>query len=141
MRLLFVLFPALLLIAGPAFSAAIEPPDTAGTAQPLRQARVAPPVKRLIVKFTPEAATRGTLHPAQRVDWLSATSDAELTFVRTLATGADLFALDKPMAVDDARRLAATLRARADVEYAEPDEWMFPLRAANDTQYGNQWHL
>jgi serine protease len=67
---------------------------------------------------------------------------ATLRVLRATAGGANVMQLNRTMALDEARKLAAELMARdPDVEYAEPDRIMVPLAVPNDARYGEQWDL
>jgi serine protease len=66
---------------------------------------------------------------------------ATMRTLRATATGADVLQLSRTMSLDEARALAAELKARdPDVEYAEPDRIMTPLFVPNDPMYTQQWH-
>jgi serine protease len=66
---------------------------------------------------------------------------ATMRALRATATGADVLQLSRTMSLDEARALAAELKARdPDVEYAEPDRIMTPLFVPNDPMYTQQWH-
>jgi serine protease len=66
---------------------------------------------------------------------------ATMRALRATATGADVLQLSRTMSLDEARALAAELKARdPDVEYAEPDRIMTPLFVPNDPMYSQQWH-
>jgi serine protease len=66
---------------------------------------------------------------------------ATMRALRATATGADVLQLSRSMSLDEARALAAELKARdPDVEYAEPDRIMVPLFTPNDPMYTQQWH-
>jgi serine protease len=66
---------------------------------------------------------------------------ATMRALRATATGADVLQLSRTMSLDEARALAAELKARdPDVEYAEPDRIMAPLFVPNDPMYTQQWH-
>ncbi|MCS0591513.1 S8 family serine peptidase [Massilia norwichensis] len=66
---------------------------------------------------------------------------ATMRALRATATGANVLQLSRSMSLDEARALAAELKARdPDVEYAEPDRIMVPLFTPNDPMYSQQWH-
>jgi serine protease len=67
---------------------------------------------------------------------------ATLRALRATATGANVLQLSRTMSLDEAKALAADLKARdPDVEYAEPDRIMLPLSVPNDPLYTQQWDL
>jgi serine protease len=60
--------------------------------------------------------------------------------LHSIATGANIFKLDRKVSLDEARALAAELMARdPDVEYAEPDRIMTAMMTPNDSRYTEQW--
>jgi serine protease len=60
--------------------------------------------------------------------------------LHTIATGANIFKIDRKVSLDEARALAAELMARdPDVEYAEPDRMMTAMMTPNDSRYTEQW--
>nr|AGU10519.1 Subtilase family [uncultured organism] len=65
-----------------------------------------------------------------------------LRALRATATGANVLQLSRSMSLDEAKQLAAELKARdANVEYAEPDRIMTALAVPNDPSYSQQWDL
>jgi serine protease len=94
---------------------------------------------RMIVKYRDAAA-------ATVVDDVSAKASAaragtQLKPLRIMGSGAHVMSLDRRMPVADVQRIAADLMASdANVEYAEPDRVMRPLRTPNDTRFNLQWH-
>jgi serine protease len=65
---------------------------------------------------------------------------ATLRALRATATGADVLQLNRHMSLDEAKQLAAELKARdPEVEYAEPDRIMVALATPNDPMYSQQW--
>lgn len=96
--------------------------------QPAAQAAAAeaadaqPLVERLIITAHP---TRGGKLNAQlehkNTDRLSVLASSALSVERRLSQRSHLLKLDKPLSVDEARALAARLKASGEVEAAEPD--------------------
>lgn len=113
-----------------------------------------PPVTQLIVKFKPaggvlpagasvEAVTQAYAMTPTRLQNLSADAGIPLTYKRAMSGNAQVVKLPYAMAEQQAEVIAEQLRQSADVEYAEPDRWMFPMSVTspNDTYYANEWHL
>ena len=88
-------------------------------------------VTRLIVKFS-AAGPKAALSPAARVERLADESAIALKHVRSMAVGAQVVALGRPMTRDAAAALAAALARNPDVDYAQPDERRHALKVAND---------
>jgi serine protease len=76
-----------------------------------------------------------------RVSALSATVGVVLTHVRFMSGNNHVIKLPHWMSVADVKTIAQSLSANPDVEYAEPDQRMFPLLVPDDFYYGNQWNL
>jgi serine protease len=130
------------LVALGSLAAQAAPSDAA-------QTQVITQTDRLIVKYkdsvdnskgaVPARAMSAARHAlqARAGQQLGATMRA----LRATATGADVLQLSRTMSLDEARALAAELKARdPDVEYAEPDRIMTPLFVPNDPMYTQQWH-
>ncbi|MBD8532045.1 MULTISPECIES: S8 family serine peptidase [unclassified Massilia] len=61
--------------------------------------------------------------------------------LRSTATGAHVFKIDRKVSLKDAEALAQELMARdPSIEYAEPDRIMRKMATANDPMYAQQWH-
>jgi serine protease len=97
-------------------------------------------VTRLIVKFS-TASPKAALAPAARVERLADESAIALKHVRSMAVGATVVALGRPMTRDAAAALAAALARNPDVEYAQPDERRHALKVANDEFRNGQGYL
>lgn len=64
-----------------------------------------------------------------------------LQALRSTATGAHVFKIDRKVSLKDADALAKEMMARDDtIEYAEPDLIMRKMATANDPMYAQQWH-
>jgi len=88
-------------------------------------------VTRLIVKFS-AAGPKAALAPAARVERLADQSAIALKHVRSMAVGAQVVALGRPVTRESALALAAALARNPDVEYAQPDARRHALKVAND---------
>ena len=105
---------------------------------------------RLIVKYKDDVDNSKGAMPARAldrarqavIDRAGQTYGATLRALRATATGAHVFQLNRTMSLDEARQLAAEVKARdANVEYAEPDRIMVPLATPTDPSYTQQWDL
>jgi serine protease len=104
---------------------------------------------RLIVKYKDaapaagKAAAKAAAMGAGRkaiVDRAGQQFGMTMKALHTIATGANIFKIDRKVSLDEARALAAELMARdPDVEYAEPDRMMTALMTPNDSRYTEQW--
>jgi serine protease len=64
-----------------------------------------------------------------------------LQALRSTATGAHVFKIDRKVSVTEADALAKEMMARDNsIEYAEPDRIMRPMATASDPMYTQQWH-
>ena len=97
---------------------------------------------RLIVKFKEAPATAETVGSTvqSRVARLAAKS-RPLTYVRPMALGAHVVALDFPVTVQEANEIAAQLATDLDVEYAQADGVVTPQFVPNDPYLLNQQYL
>lgn len=101
-------------------------------------------IDHLIIKYkTPEARPNG---PASSISVALARAAAakfglDMLPLRSLATGAHLFILDRKLPTSVVEALAAAVSA-ADptVEYAEPDYVALPAFTPNDPSFSSQWH-
>jgi serine protease len=99
--------------------------------------------EQLIVKLRAGArsAPSATLTPS-RMQALSTSARAALSYRRAMSGGAYLLTLPYRMTVGEAEAIAARLNEDPNVEYAEPDRLAFPLATTpNDTRYSEQWDL
>jgi serine protease len=100
-----------------------------------------PQISQMIVKLRagPLGATPAG---ASRVREMEAASGVALAHVRELAGGASLLSLGTPMALSDARAIAARLARAPSVEYAEPDIRVRRLAIPNEPRFLEwQWNL
>ena len=105
-------------------------------------AALAEDTQRLIVKLAaPAAGAKAAMPPGMRLARLADDLGVGLTRVRTLATGADVVALDRPVDLASAQAIAARIAARPGVAYAEPDRRMRALRTVNDEFAASQGYL
>ena len=95
-------------------------------------------VSRLIVKLKPTLEKSSATLRLARV---AEDAGVPLAHVRALATGAALAALDHPVDVTEAARIAASIARDPAVEYAEPDRRAWPARFANDPYAQTQLYL
>jgi len=101
--------------------------------------------QRLIVKFHsvpsgPGAATESA-RGAGRVSRLAADGGVALAYVRPMALGAHVVALDHPVPLSQARAIARRLAGHAEVEYVQPDHRMRAQRVPNDEDLNLQTYL
>jgi serine protease len=78
---------------------------------------------------------------SNRIKALSDAAGVTLTHVRFMSGNGHVVKLSRWMTLADVKTVAQNLSADPDVEYAEPDQRMFPLLTPTDPQYTNQWNL
>ncbi|HET9023754.1 MAG TPA: S8 family serine peptidase [Burkholderiaceae bacterium] len=111
-----------------------------GTAATARTA-AEPQVRQLIVKLR-DGAAAGAVAGRRGLREFQDTTGVELTPVRELAGGASLVALRAAVPLSEAKRIAAALARRPDVEFSEPDVMFKRLAVPDDPRYGGwQWNL
>ena len=113
----------------------------AGGLQPIPQQSLFGHTDQLIVKLRDQdaGAQTVTLGPG-RAQALSNAAGATLLPLRGMATGAQVLKLPYRMTVAEAAAIAERLSGDPNVEYAEPDRIMRPLRVPTDLRYPEQWH-
>ena len=111
-------------------------------------ARLSPngrPIRQLIVKFrdqrmTEAAARDGVLAQAQ-LDRIAAIAGLPAESKRGTARGEYIVGFLKALTPPDAQAIASRIEQEPDVEYADPDYWVYPNLVPNDPLYAtNQWH-
>ena len=104
-----------------------------------------PTTQRLIVKFHPSPpgprAETEWVRGAARVSRLAADGGVPLAYVRPMALGAHVIALDRPVPLSEARAIARRLAGHADVEYVQPDRRMRAQFVPNDQYLNLQTYL
>src|SRR5207302_3466942 len=97
------------LVAGLGFSLTV--PAAAGEAT----------TQRLIVKFKDSGTDKRAVSIGSRIAVLAAERNVPLAHVRAMALDANLVALERPVAMSEARAIARELASHPDVEFAEAD--------------------
>ncbi len=101
--------------------------------------------QRLIVKFHPAPPESGvepeSSRSAARVSRLAADRSVALAYVRPMALGAHVVALDHPVPLREARAIARRLAGHAEVEYVQPDRRMKAQFVPNDQYLSAQTYL
>ena len=95
---------------------------------------------RLIVKFA-NSTLKSAPEPKSRVAKLAASLGVSLKHVRTTAIAADVVALDTPVGMREAERLAQIVARDPAVDYAEPDRFVKPSLVPNDPSAIYQTYL
>lgn len=98
---------------------------------------------RLVLRFQHTQAQPAAAGAANSEAGLSRTAGVTLKLHRTLASGAVVYRLDKPLPMAQARALAWRLRQDPNVRSAEPDVRVQAqsLAAPNDPGFARQWSL
>jgi serine protease len=97
---------------------------------------------RLIVRLADWAdAPPAQAMPAERARGLSITARSRLDPDRRMSGGAQVVRLAQAMPIAEVEAVARRLMSDPAVLHAEPDRRKFPLRAATDPLYANQWNL
>jgi serine protease len=72
---------------------------------------------------------------------LSSEAGVRLVPLRQMQGGVHVLSLPSAMPTSDVAQIAARLRQRADVEYAEPDRILHPTAIPNDPAFNQLWHM
>jgi len=95
---------------------------------------------QLIVKYRDPSIARAAVLSSARVRALRETAGVALTHFRAMSGDGHVFKLPRRLTLSEAAAVARKLNADPSVEYAEPDQRMFPMLVPNDPLYANQWH-
>ena len=95
---------------------------------------------QLVVKYRDPAMVRAEALSTAKVNALSASAGVRLTHFRVMSGYLHVFKFAYRMTLAEAAAVAQRLNADPSVEYAEPDQRMFPMLIPNDPRYINQWH-
>jgi serine protease len=93
---------------------------------------------RIIVKH--RQTTMGWATISAVAEQVSQSSGHDVTHRGTTGTGAQIYALDEMLTLDDAQEIARQIETNPTIEYAEPDKRVFPLYTPNDPRYSEQLH-
>ena len=128
---------ALLLALAALAPARSAPPSDPGIPEPTTQ--------RLIVRFHPQPPEAGARMQAAngpaRVARLAAERGIPLAYIRPMALGAHVIALDRPVPLSEARAIARQLAGHAEVEFVQPDRRKRAQFVPNDTDLKLQSYL
>lgn len=100
----------------------------------------AAPQQRIIVAPAFDHANPQHAVDAEALAPVAARFGVGLQFVRVIATGASLFAVDGRLEDAELAALAAAIDALPGIDYAEVDALLTPKFTPNDTYYSYQWH-
>jgi serine protease len=120
-----------------------DPHAAPAAAPPAREP--GPPIERFIVKYrdpqvAADAAADLPLAPA-RVEQLAARAGRPMAFGRTMSwAGAYVLQVFQRVPQDEAEAIARAIEQDPDVEWAQPDYWLFPQFIPNDPLWTSQWH-
>jgi len=95
---------------------------------------------RLVVKFKAES-NRSIQRTEDRVAQLAHESGIPLTYMRTMAIGAQVLTSPAVRSAADADAIVAQLATHPEVEYAERSRPLRAERVPNDPQFGDQFYL
>jgi serine protease len=148
------IYPSLLKVAVAVsiVTGSLASASAAGTvpeAQPAGGAQYILNTDRLIVKYKDanvgsaqaRVATAMTAGRQAIADRAGQQLGLRLQALRSTATGAHVFKIDRKVSVKEAAALAKEMMARdTSIDYAEPDLIMRKMATANDPLYAQQWH-
>jgi serine protease len=110
-------------------------------------AAAATPTDRIIIKVAEpmRAAVLADGGPAPRaharIAGLSTAAGRDVAWLRAMSGGADVLRLPQALPLDEVEALADALASLPEVEYAVPDQRVFPMLQPNDPRFGDQWNL
>ena len=95
---------------------------------------------RLIVRLREPEAGVAVANPTTRLEQIAGRVGARLQRLRSMSGNAHVMQLARLHSRVEAAALARQLALDPDVQYAEPDLRMVPMRTPNDPSYAQQWH-
>lgn len=105
------------------------------------------PIRQLIVKYKDQSNQRPSQSVvAARLGRMEAIAGTAVALERTTSRNESIVRLFAPLPPDRATQVAMQLEQDAEVEYANPDYWVYPMLIPNDPKYtdttsAGQWHL
>ena len=99
------------------------------------------PTDQIILKYNP--ATSAFVVPARtdQMSRLSAAAGISFRYLRVMSGDAVVIGLPEALPLAQVQAISLKLMSLPEVEYAEPDQRLFPTLIPNDTYYLNQWDL
>ncbi len=105
----------------------------------------------LIVKYKEGFQSTDNSAARARVQTLNAEYDVNMSFKRMMSGDAEVYSFVQSASSSGAQfgnrpasmnlqQLVQAINDRPEVEYAEIDAWMVPMRTPNDPSYSSQWH-
>jgi serine protease len=128
MRMFFIRYLGLGLLALLAPALALPQPSAAGGAEP----------QRFIIKLRSGASAVLTPGASGDLDALARYAGGELIEARHIAAGIHLLRIRSG---ESSEQMLIRLRAQPDVQYAEVDRRRFPQSTPDDPLFANQWYL
>ena len=107
--------------------------------QPVGQTGV--PTNQIIIKY--KTLTIASVLPAQAAQMarLNAAAGVSMQYFRAMSGNANVLRLPAHLPLAQVQAISDKLITLPEVEYAEPDQILFPALTPNDTLYSNQWDL
>jgi serine protease len=99
------------------------------------------PTDQIILKY--KSRTEAFIGPAManQLSRLSTAAGVTLTYLRPMSGDAHVLRLPEAFPLAQVREISQKLMSLPEIEYAEPDQRLFPTLTPNDTYYSNQWDL
>lgn len=98
------------------------------------------PTNRLIIKYKTHTTAFSAASQQGQMQRLNNKSGTQLRYLRSTVGNAHILMLPKKINLKEVEEITNKLMTLPEVEYAEPDKILVPLRISNDPLYGNQWH-
>jgi serine protease len=96
---------------------------------------------QIIIKYKPLMSASALPAQAAQMAHLSAAAGVPMQFFRAMSGDANVLRLPAQLPLAQVQAISDRLMALPEVEYAEPDEILFPALTPNDSLYSNQWDL
>ncbi len=127
------------ILPGPELAAASQIKATFSTQAQSGQVDV--PTDQLIIKYKSTSGAFAAPAQADQMSRLEAAAGIPLQYLRGMSGDANVLRLPERLPLAQVQVISDQLMTLPEVEYAEPDQILFPALTPNDSLYSNQWDL
>ncbi len=99
------------------------------------------PTNQIIIKYKPLMTASAVPAQAAQMGRVSAAAGVTMQYFRAMSGDANVLRLPSRLPLAQVEAISKKLMVLPEVEYAEPDEILFPALTPNDTLYSGQWDL
>jgi serine protease len=99
------------------------------------------PTDQIIIKYRAMSGAFNLPKVADQMQRLDTAAGTDLEYVREMSEDAHILRLPQRLPFAQVQAISDRLKALPEVEYAEPDQILFPALTPNDSLYSGQWDL